>query len=178
MSKLALLRAVRDHLRGTLNIKQDACTITPPGGSPPPHMGRFHVSVHEGTDRISAEAYLHEEMAVDVTITIRTGEIPRDRFESVYESQAGAMEELERKVLTAIHDNQDIRIAACANANLPNSEYGDIFQTPLWAKSRGPLTPRFADWAGDVSEGNESTFITRTINFGECTRIQALDVMH
>lgn len=176
MSKLALMRAVRDHLVKSLSLSADSCAIQFEG-RPDPSMGRFFVAVHEGTDQFGSEAYLEETLSVDVTITIRTGEIPQDRDEDLYESQASNMEKMDRAIVRALHGNQLVRIAANEYAKAPDALNGDIFQRPLFIKGRSPLTPRGAEWAGDAIEGNDSTFAVRTLNFGGATRIQDLDVM-
>lgn len=177
MSKVALLRAVRDCLRQSMGWREHECAISP-RGRPHPDMGLFFVAVHEGSWRAEGKSYLEENLAVNVTITLATGQIPVDRPDDIYESQAGMIDQYENQIKATIHGNQQIRVAACAYARVPDETTGDIFQTPLYCTGGGELTPKGADWAYANSESNEPTFVTRTIYFSDCTRIQSLSVQH
>lgn len=123
MSMIALLTAVRNTIRAAaptgLAYANKDCDIAPPNGQPPPMMGPFFVSVHEGNIQgLVSYSDFDEVYSVDVTVTIKLRGTPWDRM--VQNELYGATTSLDsrcRAIANLIHaDNIDRNISAAANA--------------------------------------------------------------
>lgn len=175
MSIAYLLQAARDKLRTVAPLSAKLCDLQPLG-RPPNSMGEYYVSLDEGRIQAGEKTHLREVFTINVWITKRTGQHPKDRWSEIYLKNTTGLDALERKVIVALHGNQAVRVAANTLASTPGVNTGDIFQHPLWYTGRGATAPAGAEWNGGEAESD--TFLVRLLQFTGGLRVQALDIMH
>jgi hypothetical protein len=170
----ALLKAVRNELRTALNADHRKISVRPEG-RPPPWFSDWFIGVDEASVASTERQSLREVFSVSVVLTKTVGKYPADRADEIYLENIIGLDALERQVIVAIHGNQTIRSAANDIIGAPTDRYGDAIQKPLYYIGRGQSAPRGAEWNG--SEEQAVAFMTRTLNFSDAVRIQALSSM-
>lgn len=178
MSMDAILEATASQIRTELNITIDDCDVRPEG-RPPAVMGDFYVGVDEASVRAGDKALLHELLAIEITLTLRTGQVPNDRLADIYRDTRKQLGELERKVIKAVDARREVTAAAdkildifgpVDGSLVPTGANGDRFQLPLYYMGRGRSLPKTGEWAGSTDDN--ATFYIRTLNFGGALREQ------
>lgn len=168
MSIAALLVAARNQLRATLPIPQNnppqLYVGIQPADAMPAYRGEWYVALDEENVSSTEKIILREEYTIVVKISKRVNRYAPDRYDQVYTDASPGLDQLERRVIAALHNNQQIRAMANALAGAPGTASGDIFQTPLWYRGRGRTSP-----------GDES--LERVLSFYGALRVQAVDVM-
>jgi hypothetical protein len=185
MSIAALLQATRDQLQQSMTFpggpgKAPFYVEIQPQGRPSFDCGEWYVGLDELRVESRDRGYLQEAYTIVAVISARTGRFAPDQRGSAYLQHLYGLEMLERQVITTIHGNQNIRIAANANyleIAPPSTAGGDIFTEPLWYTGRVRSEYRGGDWAGDKNPESDQTFLVRTLPFTGGLRIQALDIM-
>lgn len=178
MSIEYLLVAARDRLRLTVSLpgtaRPEAYIGLQPEGRPPATMGDFYVALDEAGVQSTEKVSLRELFAVQVYITKRTGRHAADKFDSLYLELTKGLRDLERQVLTALHNNQTVRAMANALAGVPQESQGDAYLQPLFYTGRSRSQFHGAEWIGTT--GDNHAFIVRILNFSGGLRVQALDI--
>lgn len=118
MSAPALAQAVRDVIQGAvlLNgqpIDANTCEVTF-DGAPKPGAGQMFIGVHLGAwNPMPFDYSLDESFQISVTITLRLGVAPQDRFGvAVWAAAVGGLDAVCRQIATLIHQNQTCRAYA------------------------------------------------------------------
>ncbi|HVX15947.1 MAG TPA: hypothetical protein VHC22_32485 [Pirellulales bacterium] len=168
MSMAALLLAMQTVLRDRMPIPdgqppQNYIGIQP-AGQLPRSRGQWYVALDEAGVASTEKVSLSEEYSVEVRIVKQIGQYAPDQLGRVYTDHTPGLDELERAVIRAIHNNHRLRQIACDNAGAPGQASGDVFQSPLWYVGRGRTE------LGDKS-------LERRLNFRGARRVQAIDVM-
>lgn len=187
MSQAALALATRDVLQQLLDMDSDSCEVGFPPGKPKPSCGETYVAVWPGAWKgISDDYDLREEFVINVTLTVRLGEPPLDRWGiAVWAAQNIGFQSLLRRIVTAVHQNQLLRLAA--NVCI-GQEYGtvpDILYKPLWFLDGGTAEPKGADWFGASVPAIDDPMVipqvecgvAQTLVFGKSERSQTIGGM-
>ncbi len=172
--------AVRDKLQRVVKINGNAidadtceCGFD---GKPKPSAGELYLAVHPlGWQGISGDDDLHEEAQIGVTITLRMGFAPSDRFGVAAWLQANTgLDAVARVVITALHKDQLVRIAA--NTIIGTTSAGYV--TPLWFMSGANPQFREAAWfSATVDPDAKDTApcgVSQELRFGRAQRCQAV----
>jgi hypothetical protein len=185
MSMSAVLLATRDHLRNNIGAFIPGYAVAKaknyvgirPSGRPPASFGDWFIGLDEISVQSNDKSFLREVFAIKAVVTHRASHVPPDRYDELYELTGTSIETIERRVLTLIHDNQELRRLACRLANVPDKATGDIFQTPLWYQGRVPSRTEDGEWVG-AEHPDRHAFLVRELPFAGMARVQALDIMH
>ena len=180
MSLSAVCLAARDRIRSYLSLGEDSCEVGF-DGQPKPMAGQLYVAVHPaswtGTDN---DYELEEIIAVNVTVTMRLGSSPKDRWGvAVWTKQDDGLDAVCRKVIVALHMNYaDVM-------NVANTTYittaRDGFYHPL--KFRDGGLPRYVDHHWFSAAEPESQYqvaeagVAQTLTFGALARFQTIGGM-
>lgn len=168
MSIAALLVAARDQLRVALPIPQNnppqLYVGIQPADAMPSYRGEWYVALDEESVSSAEKIMLREEYTIAVKISKRVNRYAPDRYDQVYTDNSPGLDQLERRVIAALHNNQHVRALANKLAGAPSTGGGDIFQTPIWYRGRSRTTP-----------GDES--LERALSFYGGLRVQAVDIM-
>lgn len=185
MSQAAVMMAVRAKLQSVFSLDSNSCEIGF-DGAPKPMAGEFYVAIHPmAWSGLGDEDWaLGEEYTVGVTLTMRMGVAPKDRWGIAIwlaNPDGGAgMEARVRTTITAIHHNQDIRLAA--NALISGGASGKIM-TPLQLMPSGIQLPKvqvpswFSAAPPETEHGMPECGVSQTIIFGKCQRVQSIPDM-
>ena len=181
MSMVALLVAVRDTLRSTLQLDNQTCRITARGPKPPPGCGDRFIAVF-GLDWNPIDYYsnlaIDETYSVACGITYRAPYVPYDNEgEQLYVEAAESIESLARQIMATVHQNYD-PILKQANAYLTakGSTY-NIFEPLRWQTTDAQPTPVGPDWfmasrGKSESGGDEVAGLVMQVNFSGARRKQ------
>lgn len=174
MSLAAVCKAVRDTLQTTFNLTADSCEVGF-DGMPKPACGEKYIAVHPlGWTCQPGDHDLHEEFTIGVTITLRMGFAPKDRWGiAVWLAETDGMEVMLRKAIKAIHHNQTVRELATTYMSYSGFyaltplqfirvDAKPTVQGPNWFSAPMPETD------GQVAECGVSQMIT----FGKCQQVQ------
>ena len=177
MSHSAICLAVRDQLQVTFSLDSSSCEVGF-DGSTKPSAGQFYVAIHPlGLEGISNDFDLGESYSVGVTLSMRLGVAPKDRRGiAIWLDQADGtgLHQCVRQAITAIHQNQNVRIAA--NTHIAGG--GGNIVTALLLMPGGVQPPqiRSYDWFSAVAPDGQSQVddagVSQTITFGKCQRVQ------
>jgi len=121
MSTGALLLAVRDRLRDTLDqtphLNNKSSIDIMPDSKPKADCGQTFLSIYSeswSNPNTQAQGALEERMDVVVAISQRTPETPQDRFGSLYAGVTLSMTNLAYKIAISLHQWEGIYAAADA----------------------------------------------------------------
>lgn len=178
MSLAACMIAVRDVLQDLFRVDENSCEVGF-DGKPKPACGERYFAVHSlGWNGINGDWDLGEEYTVGVTVTIRTGFAPKDRWGiAVWLAENDGMESTIRQVITAIHHNQTVRAAMDA---VLDETGGGNFVTPLQLmRVDNPVVRNHTWFDADVPEDGAvaESGVSQTIVFGKCQRVQNIPDM-
>lgn len=145
----ALLVACRNHLRGRLHLKPAECEVMP-DERPPPSSGDLFISVHPlgwSPGDTNDSLVIDEVYQVGITICRRIRPLPHDRvFDSVFVTRVRGIEDLARKVISALHHNWDV----ISDANNLIAAWGgsgyNIIEPLRWQGCDPSPVPRDASW--------------------------------
>lgn len=182
MSMAGLVVATRNHLRTQLQALIPGGTEAAaksyigiqPEGRVPANVAHFYIAVDEARVTSGDREFLKETFALEVTISFPTGRHAKDRYDAIYAENGATLDLWERRVITNIHGNQTLRIAANTLIGAPHVDNGDSYVLPLWYVGRSRTRLEAADWSG---ENNDSSWMVRVLPFTGGNRIQALDIM-
>ncbi len=177
MSQAILASAVRDHLQSVFGLGADSCEVGF-DGRPKPGAGELYLAIHEGAwlDK-SGDYDLHEEYQIAITVTMRMGFAPKDRWGIAVWTAPDGLDVQMRKVITAIHHNLLLRVAASDGLN-----GGRYFATPLFLlRPPDKPQPQGPDWfSAPIPESDTQIAecgVSQTAVFGKCQLCQAIDEM-
>lgn len=179
MSQAAMCMAVRDKLQTVFGLDADSCEVGF-DGQPKPACGELYVAVHPlSWSGISGDWDLGEEYGVGVTLTMRMGVAPKDRWGiAVWLLEEGGMEQRIRQTRAAIHHNQEVRIAA--NAFLGEGG-GGFMLTPLQILRVDPPKVQGPSWfSADPPQSDKHVAecgVSQMLTFGKCQRVQSIPDM-
>lgn len=183
MSQSAILQAVRDQLQQTFTLDADSCEVGF-DGSPKPSCGELYIAVHPANwTGISGDYDLGEEFEVGVTITLRMGVAPKDRwgiavFLTAPDGGPG-LDALCRQAITAIHQSQTVRLAADTYLTNAGAMGGGSILTPFRFKNGGKPSVKGPEWfdAAPAGKAAAECGVAQTITFGRCQRVQDIQDM-
>lgn len=184
MSLAAIALATRDTLQTTFGTDAESCEVGF-DGKPKPSCGELYLAVHSPSwQGISGDYDLHEEAQLAVTLTMRIGFAPKDRYGiAVWLEATDGMDRRCRQVITALHHNQAVRIAANAYLADWGREGSGLIITPLQFLQAQPVTVRDYTWFDAVMPANPSEHklaesgVSQTLFFGKCQRCQNIPDM-
>jgi len=159
----ALLDAARDRLRAALELAPEECSVTP-DGKPDPDCGERFVAIHPGGVSNSQQHCLDEYYAFRATVTVRTGQDPRDR------RRDGGAWALALKVRAALHMSYDV--TALANAADPDVSFVEppVFEGGTY------LGPQGGEWFfADPDGGADPTGVAVELSFGKARHVMYIE---
>ena len=181
MTMAAILEETRNHLRTTYAWNKDQCRVAALG-EPTGSSGEFFIGIdEESVDPMSdtqVNDYLGEVYRIAVWIWRRSGVYGDDRRgdmllpDDPHLGTIQTMEKLTRKVIVAIHKNQDLRAAVNTRLAAPSNK-GDIVQSPLSFNGRSRTQPRNIEDGG----AGDGPWMVRTVRFIGMKRVQSLECM-
>ena len=182
MSIGAICKAVRDAIQDHFTVDSGSCEVGF-DGQPKPSCGQRYWAVHSmGWSGLPDEDWaLGEEYQVAVTLTLRMGTAPKDRWGIAVWLVDSGLEDLVRQTVTLIHHSQTVRLAA--NAFIAGGASGKIL-TPLQLlridnpKPQGPRwfsadDPQLTQQKYDISDCG----VSQMVLFGRCQRVQSIPDM-
>ena len=183
MSMQALLVAVTDRVRRQLGYTAEQCAVRP-DGAPDPASGEVFVAVHPlGFRNTDDGAHrLDEEVEVGVTLTMRSGWLPVDRFgpELVAKDNTGLYARAE-----AIRALCHMDYTAINNANTAIGAGENGFVEPLKFRSCSAVRPQLPVWFSaegtSLNERQVKSHVDATcgmsveLTFGGARRVQTLE---
>jgi len=176
MSQAALLEAVRDRLIKQLKYVLHKDIDILPSGKPAPIAGQRFVSVWGRKRSTKEHRALDERYEVKITVSLRGGNVPWDRWgDGIWLKALRGMESSVREIVAVIHGSGDDGISLLAAANDLIGPTSNKFLTgvPLiFSGEQGP-DPRGASWWGKPDENWAG--IVSTLTWGEAQRIQLVD---
>ena len=191
MSAPALALAIRDTLLTKVRLNGDTidkntCDVCF-GPEPKPGCGQLFLAVHLGRwIPESADYDLSEQYEVNVTISMKLGEVPQDMFgEEAWTKAATGLDAVARTVITALHQNQQVRLTANDGqpysigtaGSRPDGFYttvqftgaqAPVFRKASWFNMGEPL-PADADDSQAAQCG-----VSQTLTFGKAQRAQTI----
>ena len=178
----ALLIATRQVLQKEFNLDHNSIEVGF-DGQPKPSAGEFFASIHPMNWTFpNGDWDLHEDNTIGVTLTLRLGFSPQDRFAvAVWLFETNGMEPRIRRVITAIHHNQALRSAA--NELISGGASGKIF-TPLQVIRVENPKPQGPAWFNASPPEHIDHYsppppcgVSQTVVFGKAQRCQPVDDM-
>lgn len=174
------MKAVRDVLHTTFSVDANSCEIGF-GPEPKPSCGERYWAIHQIRHAgLNQDWDLGEEYTVGVTLTMRMGFAPQDRWGIAVWLADSGLEELVRQTIVAIHHNQLLRQQASRYAGSPRT---DLIVTPLQLMPQGienPV-PRGPEWFSSPPPETEHQTaecgVSQTVVFGKCQRVQDVPEM-
>jgi hypothetical protein len=176
----ALLTAVQDRLIGRLNyIKHKDIDVVPPPGRPTAMAGEKFVSIWGRKTTRRQVRGLDERYEVRITVSMRGGQVPWDRWgNGLWLRAASGLEEVVRPIVAEIHGagENGIALLNAANALLLNQTDRFLSGVPLLFQAEIGPEPKAPRWWGATSDSGDSwAGISSTLVFAEAQRIQLID---
>jgi hypothetical protein len=176
MSLTALLRATKSSLQTLLSLTDTGVDIQP-DPQPPPFLGEQFITVHPiswGIGDTNEVMYgLDEVFGIGVTVTQKTGKVPRQKWgTNTYTLTTTGLEAICNRIKVNIHQNYTLLTAA--NALLTG---GDIFIEPLrFQGADSEPQPRTGEWLWSDDPGTMESILALsvTLRFGGARRMQAV----
>lgn len=178
----ALLLATRARLRATvllggLAYENGQCEIGW-DGQPPPMAGQVFVAVHPGAVRSDHDLSLRETVALDLTLSMKTGGLPVDRYgeQSVVLATTGIYARAEA-IRALLHMNYTVLNDANAGQSYSIGASDNGFVEPLKFLSMTPPQERGPEWFWGESEfsGDAPAGLSITLSFGNAVRVQVIE---
>lgn len=173
MSMEALLVAVRNRLRTALTLADALCDVQH-DGSVPPSAGEVYYSVHPaGISNDDTGAHrLDETYDVKVTVTMKVGWLPRDRYgtQSVAKASTGLYARAEA-ARAALH--MDYTSMNAANTTIGVADNG--FVEPLKFRSCSAVAVKGPDWFGADDQANPPSGLAVELSFVGARRVQVIE---
>ena len=172
--------AVRDQLLNVLSLTADSCE-TMFDGQPKPSCGELFVSVHPGswTPSPSGDYDLDERFSVCVTVTMRLGAVPQDRWgPNLLDLINTGLEAVLRQIIGAIHKQESVRNAANTVYGLTPPLAG--FCEDIELVDGGRPDPKGPDWfsaeadPADMATVFAHSGVAQTLTFGKARRVQQI----
>jgi len=171
MSTAAILKHLRDRLRGALSLAADQCAIAPTR-EPPSAAGPVFVGIADCGAAAEGEGHLAETVEIEITVWRRSGAWPRDRLGDAllpidpYAAGLPTIEQIERAVIRAVHADR-ANLVAAINADLGPGD-PPLLQ-PLYYQGRGVSEVVYLR-----EETNEDAWIARRLKFRGMLRVAPL----
>lgn len=171
MSLNALINGVVKHLRSKSGLGlDDRMCGEQIDGQPPPNAGQLYYGVHESSWTANdTDDALDEYFGVNVTITLRMGNVPADRRGLVVVHD---LRKKARECVAMLHKNY--AVLDFANAEIGAADNGFIepllFQNALNTQVRGPDW----FWAEGSDNADSNVGVSITLTFGGARRIQVV----
>ena len=177
MSMSALLQAVQNQLVAELNyVKHRDVDVMPPPGRPPAMAGERFVAVWGRKVSRHQNRALDERYEVRITVSMRGGQVPWDRWGSgLWLRATEGLEAVVRPIVAQIHGAgaNGIALLNAANQLLLGSTDKFLSGVPLLFREEIGPEPKAPRWWG-AGEGTWAG-IASTLVFGEAQRIQLID---
>ncbi len=180
MSQRSYMLAIRDHLQNLFGLDGDSIDVQF-DAAPEPIAGQLAISVHPGTWTGQSGDYdLDETFSVSVTVSMRLGAVPQDRWGTdVLDLAITGLEATLRQINAAIHKSYFVM-------NMANSVYLGlntlpslgIFCEPLQFVDGGRPELKGPDWFGSADYQSEHgeiwarSGVAQTLTFSRARRIQ------
>ncbi len=175
MSMNAIIAGVVKHLRSKSGLGlDDRMCDEQLDGQPPPNAGQLYYGVHSGSWNGSSQESgetLDEYYGVNVTITLRIGNVPTDRRGVV------AIRDLRKKAAECramLHMSYATINYANAHEEITSANNGFIeplvFQNALNEQFRGPDW----FWAEGMDNAEANVGVSITLSFGNARRVQVV----
>lgn len=177
MSQSALLQAVRDRLISQLGYVLHRTVDVLPKGRPPGSAGDTFVVVWGQRRPELHNRALVESYEVRVTISVRGGKAPWDRWgDELWLKATKGIEAVSRPIINLIHGagTNGIALLVAANALITGDVDKFLIEKPLLFRDEQGPEPRGASWWGRPDE--DWAGIVTTLVFGYAERRQAIDV--
>lgn len=173
MSQRALLLAVRDYLRSSVNLADDECEVMF-DGQPMPMAGERFVSVWPGDWSARDIEGLDEEYGINITVTRRVTYAPADRVVApLTGTDAQALDQLLEAIRAKLHlDSQGDKVLNAANTIIGTGSNG--FVEPLRFRHGSRPEPKGPDWFSADGE-SEVSGLAQTLTFGGARRLQTIE---
>lgn len=171
--------AARNALQTEFTLDAASCEVGF-DGAPKPAAGEFYAAVHPLTWSFpNGDFDLHEDYQVAVTLTMRMGFAPKDRWGiAVWLLRPDGLESRIRRAITALHHNQEVRLAA--NLLITGGASGKVM-TPLQVLRVEPPRVQGPDWFSAAPPESEHAVaecgVSQMIVFGKCQRVQSIPDM-
>lgn len=170
MSEYAMLRAVRDKLRSSLNYQTHECMIDL-DNSTPAIAGQVYVGVSSANWISEYSESLSEIFDVDVAIYLKAQVSPRSDYEPLWRDMDRRM----REIITKLHLQWDVMNAA--NALIPgDSSTVSKFCVPL-RYARANKSMELLDGSHFGSQPDKALGMKRVLHFVGAQRVQYLTAM-
>lgn len=177
MSQIALLTAVRDRLVAQLSyVKHKDIDVMPPPGRPPAIAGETFVAIWGRKTTRHHNRGLDERYEVRITVSMRGGKVPWDRWGGdVWLKAATGLEATVRPIVAQIHGagTNGIALLNAANVLITGSVDKFLSGVPLLFREEIGPTPQGSRWWGKASE--DWAGISSTLVFGEAQRLQTIE---
>lgn len=145
MSLVAILQAVRDQLKTSLDLQDHECQVHD-DPQPHPDVGKRFFAVYPGSCGPGSEQIdygLSESLGVNVGLTVRLSGVPQDRVtEEIFLQALRGIEPLSRKIVAAIHMNYEVM----SRANDLISGEDKFFHPLTWAFTTMPPEVKLGEW--------------------------------
>lgn len=168
-SEDALLRAVVEHLRSTLNLAPDACEVELEPTAYPTSPEVFYAVTPGSWSPASRvdERYIHESLSVDVHIIMRASVYTADRrAKEVLLKNLGNINIKCGAVRGALHMNETLR--ELANTYIDDGCTDKLFTPLRWTGCGRAQTVSGEAW---MSRPDAAAGIVRTVSFDGAERI-------
>lgn len=182
MSQLALLKAVRDVLRGAtpqgLGLPNAQCEVMF-DGQPPPVCGELFVAVHPGEWSAEDIEGFNEVLGVNITVTVRVGKVPRDEMglNALIGPAGKSLDGYLEQIRALLHlDSWADQVLNKANTTIGASANG--FVEPPRFRGCGLPEPKGPDWFSAEYNGHGPTppvGLAQTITLGGARRVQRIE---
>lgn len=176
MAGWAMRTAIRESLRVNLTLQAGEIR-TMPGPEPTAIASAVFFAVHPGSwdAEIKDGRQLHENLGVDVTISVRGTHFGGDRWGSqvVNANLEDGLEYLARLAIVALHSNTDVM--DMANNNLATLNPGFV-TAPYFLGASGGYVKRPASW-WDAATDEPNEGFSVTLRFGNMLRVQEIGNM-
>lgn len=166
---------MRDRLRqlasaGGLGYDATNCEVGF-DGQPPPFAGEWFVMVHPGEWSGRDIEGLEESIGCQVTVTVRSAKVPRDRQgTNALTGPTGQSLDARLEAIRALL-HLDYGMVDLANATITASANG--FVEPLRFRDGGKPEPKGPEWFhADLEGGSPPVGLAQTLAFGGAVRIQ------
>lgn len=179
MSGSAYRLAIRNQLRTALGLGAHECDLTP-GPEPHPRAGHTFIAIHPGgwATRQPSDNYLDEVIGVLVTISLKAGRYPKDRWGPTVTGNSSDVdlppfELIARRIIAETHLSHTLRTAA--NDLIANDSSG--FVEPMrFMRAAGPPQDRPPEWwsVTNQQKNSQPAGMSQTLVFDGARRIQTV----